>query len=192
MSKVVALFGVGLASSAALPWTSDGTTFVDLVIEAYGRSVLEAMLLVLGFGSPFLFGLASAIGILFIAPAIARRVVRFPIAFMHSQMLLVAIMVMTARDEFVAAVALLGFAIASGLRFAMHTARTRAEGAGPSFAWYVRWGAVIVVGMGGWLELQRVGGLELGLGLHVALASAVLVLVSLGPSRSFRAAAPMG
>jgi hypothetical protein len=188
--KLTAVFGLGLAGSIALPLLPDGTSFVDLVIEAFARALLEGVLLLVGYGSPFLFGLAAALGILVLEPAVARRVVRIPIAFMHSQLLLVAIVLMMARDRVVAAVALLGFAIVTALAFAMHTARTRAEGDGPSLAWYVRWGAIVVAGVAGWTRLQRVAGIELGLAVDVALVSSVLMIVVLG-RRLFRAAAPM-
>jgi hypothetical protein len=86
-------------------------------------------------------------------------------------------------------VALLGFAIVTALGLARHSARTRAEGDGPSLAWYIRWGAIVVAGVAGWLRLQRAVGVELGIGLDVALGSAVLLVLSLG-RRRFRAAAP--
>ncbi len=190
INKLTAVFALGLAASAALPLLRDGTSFLELVIEAFGRSVLEGFLLKVGFGSPFLFGLTAAIGILALERSVARRIVRIPVAFMHSQLLLVAITLMTARDSVVAAVALVGLAIVAASRFALHTARTRAEGDGPSLAWYVQWGAVIVAGVAGWMRLQRVVGIELGIGLDVALGCAVAMVVTLGRHR-FRAAAPM-
>jgi hypothetical protein len=189
--KGIAVLGLVLAGSAAMPWLPDGATFVDLVIEAFHRSVLEAVLLTVGFGSPFLFGLCVALGILALRPPIARRLVRLPIGFMHSQLVLVAIVMMTERERVAGAVALLGFAVVSALRFAFHSARTRAEGDGPSLAWLVRWGAMIVAGVAGWMELQRVADIAFGRGLDVALASAVLMILAFG-HRRFRAAAPIG
>jgi hypothetical protein len=188
--KAIAVLGLVLAGSAAMPWLPDGATFVDLVLEAFHRSVLEAVLRTVGFGSPVLFGLCVALGILVLRPPIARRLVRLPIGFMHSQLVLVAIVMMTERERVVGAVALLGFAVVSALRFAVHSARTRAEGDGPSLAWLVRWGAMIVAGVAGWMQLQRVADIAFGRGLDVALASAVLMILVFG-RRRFRAAAPM-
>jgi hypothetical protein len=54
----------------------------------------------------------------------------------------------------------------------------------------VQWGAVIVTGVAGWMQLQLVAGIELGIGLDVALGCAVAMIVTLGRHR-FRAAAPM-
>ena len=189
VSKLAALFGLTLVGSAALPWLSDGTSFLDLVIDAFGRAFLEGFLFVVGFGSPFLFGAAVVLGVLVLSPKVARRVIRIPVALMQSQLLLVAITLMTARDRVIAAVALLGFAIVTALGLARHSARTRAEGDGPSLAWYIRWGAVVVAGVAAWTRLQRAAGIELGTGLDVALGSAVLLIVTMG-RRRYRAAAP--
>ncbi len=187
---VTAVLALGLAASAALPLLHDGTSFLGLVVEALRRNVLHGVVMLFGFGSPFLFGLASALGVLGLPRSVARSVVGITIAFMHSQLLIVAFSVITAPADFAAPVALLGFAVVGALWFTMHRARTRAEGDGPSLAWYVRWGAVLVAGTAGWIRLQRVVGIELGIGLDVALLCAVAMIVSLG-LRPLRTAAPL-
>ncbi len=188
MPRLAMLAGAALAVSSALPITPDGYSFLALLRGEFQRGVLEGLLMLVGFGSPFLLGLAVAIVPWSVAPWIGRRIVRLPIAFMHSQLVLVALVIWLAGNA-IADLALLGFAIVSGVRLAVHTARGHSEGDGPQLAWYVRWGGMMVAAICAWVELQRASGLELGLGLHVALGSGVLMAASLG-TRPLSAAAP--
>lgn len=188
VSRTTAIWGILLSSSAALPISPQGQSFLELLLEQFHRGLLEGLMMLVGFGSPFLFGLTVAIGVTVLEPRIARRVVRLPIAMMHSQLMLVAIVLWRLGDV-VASLPLLGFAVTSGVFMALHSARTFAEGDGPSLPWYVRWGATVVAAVGGWCELQRIGGLQLGWGLHVGLAAALLMVASVG-SGPHRAAAP--
>lgn len=48
---------------------------------------------------------------------------------------------------------------------------------------------MVVAAVAGWCELQRLGGVQLGWGLHVSLAAALLMIVSVG-SGPHRAAVP--
>ncbi len=180
--------GLLLAVSSALPLTPEGHSFLTLLQAEFSRGVLEGLLMLVGFGSPFLFGLAVAVAPSAAPPPIARRVLRIPLAFLHSQLVLVALVIWLAGDA-IAELALLGFALVSGVRLAMHTARAHAEGDGPQVAWYVRWGGMMVGAVCGWMELQQIGDLAFGMGLHVALASAVAMVASLGAT-PLGAAAP--
>lgn len=177
--RSVALLSLALVGSAALPWTPSGESFLSLLLDAFSGHLLEGLLTLVGFGSPFLFGLAVVIGVVLLPPGTAKKVVRVPIAFMHSQLLLVALVIFFAGDA-VASAALLGFAAVSGVRLAFHTASRTASGPGPSFVWYVRWGAMVIAAVGAWAELQRIDGVALGWGLHVALGSALLIVATLG------------
>lgn len=168
LPKSVALAGFVLTVSSALPWTPEGHSFLALLRSEFSRGVLEGLLMMVGFGSPFLFGLAVAVAPLACPPSIARRIIRIPVAFMHSQLVLVAL-VLWLSGVSVAALPLLGFALVSGVRLAVHTARAHAEGDGPRVGWYVRWGGMVVAAIAAWMELQRTGDLAFGWGLHVAL-----------------------
>lgn len=159
-----------------------------MLVEQFQRGLMEGLMMLVGFGSPFLFGLTVVVGIVWLPARIARRLIRLPIAMMHSQLMLVAIVLWRLGDV-IAALPLLGFAAVSGVFMALHSARTFAEGDGPSLPWYVRWGSMVVAAVGGWCELQRLGGVELGWGLHVALAAALLMVASVGGG-SHRAAVP--
>lgn len=179
MPRLSQLAGVLLAVSAVLPLTPEGHSFLTLLQTEFSRGLLEGLLMMVGFGSPFLFGIAVAV-VPSVAPSpIARRILRIPLAFLHSQLVLVALVIWLAGDA-IAELALLGFALVSGVRLAMHTARAHAEGDGPQVAWYVRWGGMMVAAVCGWMELQQLGDLAFGIGLHVAFASAVAMVASLG------------
>ena len=178
LPKLSLLAAAVLVVSSGLPWTPSGLSFLDLLGAEFSRGVLEGLLMLVGFGSPFLFGLAVAVAPLALPPPIARRVIRVPLAFMHSQLVLVAIVLWLAGDA-KATLPMLGFAVVAGVRLAVHTARAHAEGDGPRVGWYVRWGGMVVAGVAGWMELQQVGDLAFGWGLHVALAAGVLMVASL-------------
>ena len=182
LPKLAAAAGLALAVSSAMPWTPEGASFLELLRGEFGRGVLEGLLMLVGFGSPFLFGLTVAVVPFVLPPAIARQLVRIPIAFMHSQLVLVMI-VLALAGAGVATLPMLGFALVSGVFLAVHTARTHAEAGGPRLGWYVRWGGMMVAAITGWMELQRAGDLTFGWGLHVALASGLAIVASLAGRR---------
>ncbi len=184
----VAVAGLVLAVSSALPWTPEGHSFLALLRSEFSRGVLEGLLMMVGFGSPFLFGIAVAVAPLACPPGVARRILRVPVAFMHSQLVLVAL-VLWMSGVSVAALPLLGFALVSGVRLAVHTARAHAEGDGPRVGWYVRWGGMVVAAIAAWMELQRAGDLAFGWGLHVALLAGLGMAGALA-GRALGSAAP--
>ena len=171
-----------MAISSAMPWTPEGASFLELLRGEFGRGVLEGLLMLVGFGSPFLFGVGVAIVPLVAAPAVARQLVRVPIAFMHSQLLLVMIVLWLAGAG-LATLPMLGFAVVSGVFLAVHTARTHAEAGGPRLGWYTRWGGMMVAAVTGWMELQQAGDLYFGWGLHVALGCGLGIVASLAGRR---------
>lgn len=189
LPKSVAALSLALACSSALPWTPEGLSFLEMLRAEFSRGALEGVLMLVGFGSPFLFGLAAVVAPLTLAPALARQIVRIPLAFMHSQLLLVMI-VLAFAGAGTATLPMLGFALVSGVFLAVHTARMHAEGGGPRLGWYVRWGGVVVAAIGGWMELQQAASdLAFGAGLHVALGCGVLIVAALA-NRPLGDAAP--
>ncbi len=175
---VASIGGLILAVSSALPWTPEGHSFLALLVAEFSRGVLEGLMMMLGFGSPFLFGLGVVVLPRVLPPPLARRILRIPLAFMHSQLVLVAIVLWLA-DAAVATLPMLGFALVSGVLLAVHTARAHAEGDGPQVGWYVRWGGTMVAAICAWMELQRLADVDFGWGLHVALGAGVLMAASL-------------
>lgn len=175
LPKRVAWLGLALAGSAFLPLAPDGRRFVDFVLEAFSRSLLEGVLTVCGLGSPFLFGVATAVASQVPTPALAARLVRAPIAIMHSQLVLVAWTVFS-RGDAIAALPLLGFSIVSGIYFAVHLASAGAGDRGPSLRWHIRWGAMLIMAIAAWARLQLFAGIFFGVALTLALLSAALLL----------------
>ncbi len=127
-----------------------------------------------------MFGSSVALCALVFTPELGRKVVRIPIALMHSQLVLVAI-ALWLGGEVVAPYALLGFALVGGFGLALYTANANAGGKGPSLCWYVRWGGMVVAGVAAWMELQHLDDVAFGMGLHVAFVSALALAVLARP-----------
>lgn len=174
------IFGLTMAAAAFFPLLPDGRRFIDLVAEAFARSAVEGIITVIGLGSPFLFGLAVAIASRISVPAFASRIVRPPIAIMHSQLIIVAWFAFSSGMA-VAGLPFLGFSIVSGIYFAIHLASARASGTGPTLRWHVRWGAMMVMAICAWGRLQMFGGIDFGWGLTIALGSAAMLLRATRP-----------
>jgi len=175
------IFGAALAFAAGLPLLPDGRCFLDLVRESFSRSLMEGALMLLGLGSPFVFGLAVVLAGRMANPAVGARIVRAPIAMMHSQLVLVA-WALWKGGAALAALPLLGFSIASGIYFAAQVAMVDAQGRGPSLRFHIRWGAMIVLAIAAWARLQMFVGVYFGSALSVVIISAALLVRSTRPA----------
>jgi hypothetical protein len=171
----VALLGLAMALAAGLPLTPEGAPFLHLVRNEFSRGVLEGVLMVAGFGSPFVFGLVLFVGHLFFPPAMARRMVSVPVSLLHSQLVLVAF-VLWRHGESIAAPALLGLAVVGAVHLVVYTAKTSATGHGPNLIWYARWGATMIAAVAAWSRLQWLAGVQLGIAVDVLLACALLIV----------------
>lgn len=167
LPRSAAVLGLMLFACAFLPLTPTGRTFVQVAIETFHEGVLPGVVMVVGFGSPFLFGLAVALGVWARDDEAAARLVRGPVTMMHSQLLLAAWMIWR-HGEAVASLPLLLFAAVSGLYVVQHSASERASGRSAAFTWYVRWGATTIAAVAAWLWLQRTVGLSMGRAVDVA------------------------
>jgi hypothetical protein len=179
--RTAAVLGLLLFACAFLPLTPAGRTFLQVVRDTFSEGVLHGVMMVVGFGSPFLFGLAVAVGVWMGDETAAARLVRSPVTMMHSQLLLVAWVIWRQDEDAVASLPLLLFAVVSGLYVVQHSASERAAGRSPSFAWYVRWGATVIAAVAGWLWLQRTAGLEMGRAVEVAGLCALGLVVRVRP-----------
>jgi hypothetical protein len=171
----VALLGLAMALAAGLPLTPEGAPFVRLVLGEFSRGVLEGIMMIAGFGSPFVFGLLLFVGHLFFSPAAAKRMVSVPVSLLHSQLLLVAF-VLWRHGESVAAPALLGVAVVGSIHLVVHTAKAHGTGDGPSLVWYARWGATMIAAVAAWSRLQWLADVRLGIAVDVLLACALLIV----------------
>lgn len=180
LPRSATLLGVALFACAWLPLTPGGRSFARVAIETFGEGVMEGLVMLVGMGSPFLFGLAVAIGSTSRDDQQAASLVRTPVTMMLSQLLLLA-WIMWRRGDMIAALPLLLFAVVSSLYVIQHSASTRASGRPASFAWYVRWGATVVAAVAGWLLLQRVGGLRMGVAVQIGGLCALGLLARARP-----------
>ena len=79
----------------------------------------------------------------------------------------------------IAPFALAGFAAVTSVYYLYASAEAAASSRGGlSLAWYVRWGALLITGLGLWLRVQTRGGLDLGPAIDVATIAAVLLLAA--------------
>lgn len=185
------VLGLLLLACSALPLTPSGASFLRVLASAFLRSPLEGVMTLIGFGSPFLFGLLVALAAWsgssrWVAPATIQRLLVTNTSTMHAQLVLVAFLLW--RDGVgMMPGALLGFAIVSGGLFTFEHARqsaaaggiddrgVRIEGEGPSVRWLIRWTATMIVALCGWLRLQLLADVAFGWAVEAALAVCVAI-----------------
>jgi hypothetical protein len=185
------VFGSILFGCAALPLTPGGASFFSLVLAAFASNPLQGLIMALGFGAPFWFGLVVAIGAWPKSPLSEdglRQLLISNASLLHGQLGVVAWLLW--RDGVgVMPFALLGFAVVSGGFFIVrHASESAAEGSvdeqgrrheGLSPLWLIRWTATVVVGVCGWVRLQMLGDLTFGWAVEATLASCVAIAVLL-------------
>ncbi|MFO7567642.1 MAG: hypothetical protein R6X02_33675 [Enhygromyxa sp.] len=182
-----------LTGAIAAPLTPDGHSFAQLLYAAFLRSPLEGVLTLIGFGSPFCFGLitlllAAATGKakLSLPPAMGERLLVVNLSFLHAQLLLVAGLLFS-RGQAMLPGALLGFAIVSGGFFIVHHARSSAAAGGVQETgprgltqrWLVRWGATMIVAICGWMRLQVLIDVRFGWAIELMLGACVMMTIRL-------------
>lgn len=178
LGVLVHVLGAVIAASAALPITPDGRSFLSLVRDEFERGATHGVLMLAGFGSPFLYGLAL---VLIAWPRLrpyASEFVRTPIGLMHGQLLLVAFVVWR-HGEALGALGLLGFAIVGAVAYAR--SGTFAPGKRMPLVQLVRWGAVMVAGVAAWCRVQQLADVQLGRAVDVLLVAAIGLAVAARP-----------
>ncbi|HWB77519.1 MAG TPA: hypothetical protein VG755_21280 [Nannocystaceae bacterium] len=167
------LCGAVIAAAACLPLAPDGSSFIGMLRAELARGLLDGVLMLAGFGSPFLFGLAVAIVASPKLRKLADEIVRTPIGLVHGQLLLVGFVVW--RDgRAIAALPLFGFAVVGAIAYAFSGSRAPGGKRLP-LSGTVRWGALVIAGVAGWCRLQRFAGIDLGIAVDVVLAAALLL-----------------
>jgi hypothetical protein len=183
-----------LVGAIAAPLTPDGFSFAQILYAAFLRHPLEGLITLLGFGSPFCFGMIAlllAVDSRRLPPAIGERVLVANLSLLHAQLFLVAAMLF-ARGQGLLPGALLGFATVSGGFFVVHHARTSAIAGGheapnergPTQRWLLRWGATVIVAICGWMRLQMLIDVRFGWAIEAILGACVMMAVLLGPPRA--------
>jgi hypothetical protein len=172
-----------LVGAIAAPLTPDGYSFAQLLYVAFLRSPLDGLITLLGFGSPFCFGLITLV----IAAArerfpstVGERLLVANLSLLHAQLLLVAALLFS-RGQGMLPLALLGFALVSGGYFLVHHARssTIAGSRGPSVRWMIRWGATVIVAICGWMRLQMLIDVRFGWAIELILGACMMIAVLL-------------
>lgn len=192
LPRTLLLPALTLLAAAAAPLHPDGFSFAQLVYAALLRSPLEAVIVVIGFGSPFLFGAILAVAALLgdgdgeagtRQRDRLRRVLVVNLGLMHAQLVLTAFLLVSGGAGLLP-LALLGFALVSGGYFVLEHARLSAQWtvgstheAGPSLPWLARWGATVIVATCGWIRLQTLIGVHLGWAVELVLASCMAIAV---------------
>ena len=174
LSQVVP--GLTLFASIALPLTRDGLSLLDVFLRLVAANPIGGLTFLVMFASPQLFGLAVALAGVVRDERRALLGVQVPLAILQAMVFLAGITVV-GNTRVLAPWSLLGFAlISSGYYLYASGEAAAASRGGLSLRWHVRWGALLVVGLGGWLRLQATRGLHLGIALDVATISAAVLL----------------
>lgn len=174
---------LGLLAAIVLPLHPDGYSFAQMLIVVLQRSLLEGLIMLLGFGAPFCFGaivlLLAGLGPR-VPAALGVRALIVNLSLLHAQLVLVAGMLWS-RGEGVMLLAFLGFSLVSAGYLILQHARATAGDADPAASQraLVRWGATMIVAICGWIRLQMLIGVQLGWAVEVLLASGVMMTVML-------------
>lgn len=175
-SRAVSWPAAVLALAAFLPLTPSGESFFDLWRGEMSRGLLPGVMTLIGWGSPFIFGVASALAVRRTS-TLAPLWLTAPLAMVHAQLLWVALVVHWGSSRAIASGPLVGFAAVSGLYFVYQSAHAHAVADGPSTRWIVRWGATVIVGVSAWTSLQRFGDIAFGFAVEVVLAAALTMVI---------------
>jgi hypothetical protein len=170
-----ALLGLTLFASIALPLTHTGLSLLDILLHMLGQSPMGALVFLIMFASPQLFGLAVALGGLLRSPGAVAVCVQAPVIVLQGMTTLTGMSLISAPRT-IAPLAYVGFAAVTSVHY-LHASANAPEGLG--LRWHLRHGALLVVGLGLWLRLQSLGGARLGLAVDVATLAAALLLTSL-------------
>lgn len=178
VSLVQAALGLTLFATIALPMSPGGPSLLDLLVHIARDNPLGAVIILVMFGCPQMFGLAVAIAGVAREDEAVRGGVTWFVAILQGMIVLMGFNLLGA--PVVAPVALTGFALVTGLYLPYAVGQAEAaSGARLSLRWFVRWGALLVAGLGLWLRLQALGGAPIGPAVDVAIGAAVLLLTSL-------------
>lgn len=176
VSRFQAVVGLTLFATLALPITAGGPSLLDLLLGSFHDNPFGALLLLVMLGSPQLFGLAVAFaGLMSGERGTARWLVTALVTLMQGMLVMFATKLIGTR--LLAPAALLGFALVTGLYLPFAAGQAEASPRGQlSLRWYVRWGALLIAGLGGWVRVQLIDVVTPA--LDVALLSAALLLAS--------------
>ena len=186
--RPAALVGTLLAATSALPLAVDEISPLRALLRVFADSWVDGFVALLIFGSPYLLGACVALAVL-VRSGLTLALLRVPVTVLYGELVLLALMLVKNPGEEVAPWVLIGFVAAATLGGVARFADDAKRGRVPSVAWTGRWGALLVVGLLGWLLLQVFveGDASAVFGPWATLAAAALLVVTCRPARSARA-----
>jgi len=179
-----ALVGIGLAATSALPLSLGEVSPLQALLRVFAESWVDGFVAALLFGSPYLLGACVALAVL-VRSGLTHALLRVPVTVLYGELVFLALMLIKDPGDAAAPWSLIGFVAAATLggvaRFANDAKRARV----PSVAWTGRWGALLLVGLLGWLLLQVFvhGDASAVFGPWATLAAGALLVVTCRPRR---------
>jgi len=166
-----------MAACILLPFgRHDDTSLLRLLIEAWHDDWLAATVLALVLAAPHAFAgtlvLASRGG------AWSTAGVKAWVTLMQAELVVIGLVVLhqiPREHEMRAPWALVGFALVTAARFGHRIASPRVHASARDLRFYANWGALLVVGIFAWGELQFVDRGGAGTWLHATLAAAFVL-----------------
>lgn len=179
-----ALLGLTIFASIALPLTRTGLSLLDILLRMLVDSPMGALVFLIMFASPQLFGLGVAVGGLLRDRGAVEACVQVPVIVLQGMTTITGLSLISAPRA-IAPLAFVGFAAVTSGHYLYASAHATERG-GLGLRWHLRHGALLIVGLGLWLRLQSLGGANLGIAVDVATAAAALLLTSLAATRPRR------
>jgi hypothetical protein len=182
----VTLMAAALAGAIALPLSKRGDeTLLGELLEAIGNDWLSGLMMAIVLGAPHGFAaavvLASRTG-----GAYSGAAVRAWVALLQTEVVVLGLIMLRNLGEsrdLRAPWALIGFACVSALYFVHRVASPNVPPHRRDTGFFAKWGALLIVGVFGWFELQLVGRNSVGLWLHGTLAAAFALAASVPRDR---------
>ncbi len=167
-----AVLGLSIFATIALPLAPDGTSLLEMILHVMRQDVVGALTFLVMFGSPHLFGLAVAIAHFMRDERAALFVIQIPLVVLQGMVFLVGAGLLGA-PVLVGAISFIGFALITGVYYVYASGEAAAAERVLSVTWHVRWGALLVAGVGMFLRVQAI---HLGVAIDAALLAAALLL----------------
>lgn len=176
-----------LAATVALPVVADDDqTLLGEILKLFAKDWLSGLLFAVVFAAPQAFALAVAFASR-TGGSYAAGAVRAWVTLLQTEVVLVGLLVLHGLDKSAdvrAPLAIIGFALVSALFFGYRVASPSVPAHRRDTGFFVRWGALLVVGLFAWLELQWFGRDSApGLWLHGTLAAAFALAASVPRDR---------
>jgi hypothetical protein len=183
----VTLMAAALAGTIALPLSKTGSeTLLGQLLEAIGKDWLSGLMMAIVFGAPHGFALAVVFASR-TGGAYSGAAVRAWVALLQTEVVIIGLITLRNLGEahsLRAPWAIIGFAFVSVAYFAYRVASPNVPPHRRDTGFFAKWGALLIVGVFGWFELQLLGHRNtVGLWLHGTLVAAFALAASVPRDR---------